>query len=119
MLEKLNNIYEKALKEIESTKDMDGLTSIRNVYLSKKSELMSFMGKMKDLKNEEKAAFGQFINNIKNEISEKIDFAFGSSDVNINPPGSVIHPVIAPSCIVINPYPSGTTILLPFVIIFA
>ena len=30
-----------------------------------------------------------------------------------------MHPVIAPSCNVINAVPSGTTILLPFVIIFS
>ena len=47
----------------------------------------------------------------------KIDFAFGSSDVKVKPPGSVIHPVIPPSLIVIRAIPSGTTILLPFVII--
>ena len=35
-------------------------------------------------------------------LPANIDLEFGSSDVKMNPPGSVIHPVIAPSCIVIS-----------------
>lgn len=73
LVEKLNEIYQKALNEIDGVKDMDTLQNIRNTYLSKKSELMSFMSHMKDLQGQERAAFGQKINSIKNEISEKID----------------------------------------------
>ncbi|MDD6301715.1 MAG: phenylalanine--tRNA ligase subunit alpha [Bacillales bacterium] len=73
MKERLNQIHDEALQEIDNINSMDGLQVVRNTYLSKKSELMQFMGKMKDLKNEERAAFGQFINSIKNEISEKLE----------------------------------------------
>ena len=38
--------------------------------------------------------------------------------MNVNPPTSVTRPVIPPSCIVISPHPSGTTILEPLVMMF-
>ena len=73
MLEKLNEIYSKALNEIENSDTMDSLQAIRNTYLSKKSELMSFMSHMKELQGEERAKFGQKINSIKNDITERLE----------------------------------------------
>ena len=55
----------------------------------------------------------------KNPSPAKNDCEFWSSDEYIKPPGSVTHPVIAPSWNVSNAVPSGTTILLPFVIMFS
>lgn len=73
MKERISNIKIEALEKISSASNMDDLNNIKNLYLSKKSELMSFMSKMKELKNEEKAAFGQFINNVKTETIASID----------------------------------------------
>ena len=73
MLEKLNEIYKKALVDIEECNDIEVLQNIRNTYLSKKSELMSFMSHMKDLIGDERIKFGQTINTIKNDITEKVE----------------------------------------------
>lgn len=73
MLEKLNEIYKKALVDIEECNGIEGLQNVRNTYLSKKSELMSFMSHMKDLVGEERIKFGQAINSIKNDITNKIE----------------------------------------------
>lgn len=73
MLEKLNEIYKKALVDIEECNGIEGLQNVRNTYLSKKSELMSFMSHMKDLVGEERIKFGQVINSIKNDITNKIE----------------------------------------------
>ena len=73
MKEKLQELYDKALSEIALVNDIDSLQNVRNTYLSKKSELNGFMSKMKDLSHEERASFGQFINKIKTDITEKID----------------------------------------------
>jgi phenylalanyl-tRNA synthetase alpha chain len=70
---RIEEIHDKALQEINEIKDDDSLTKIRNAYLSKKSELMQLMAKMKDLKGEERISFGQALNNVKNEINEKIE----------------------------------------------
>ncbi len=73
MLEKLNEIYKKALVDIEECNGIEGLQNVRNTYLSKKSELMSFMSHMKDLVGEERIKFGQVINSIKDDITNKIE----------------------------------------------
>ena len=73
MLEKLNEIYKKALADIEECNGIEGLQNVRNTYLSKKSELMSFMSHMKDLVGEERIKFGQVINSIKNDITNNIE----------------------------------------------
>ena len=73
MLEKLNEIYKKALVDIEECNGIEGLQNVRNTYLSIKSELMSFMSHMKDLVGEERIKFGQVINSIKNDITNKIE----------------------------------------------
>ncbi len=73
MRNRINEIYNEAMQKINNAQDMEALNNIRNNYLSKKSELMSFMGKLKDLSNEEKANFGQFINKIKSDISSSLE----------------------------------------------
>lgn len=73
MNEQLKTLHDKALKDIESIASLEDLQNVRNTYLSKKSELSSMMSLMKTLPNEEKAKFGQNINLIKQDISEKIE----------------------------------------------
>ncbi|MGN1296107.1 MAG: phenylalanine--tRNA ligase subunit alpha [Bacilli bacterium] len=73
MKEKLQELYDKALSEIAKVNDIDSLQNVRNTYLSKKSELNGFMSKMKELSPEERASFGQLINNIKNDLTQKIE----------------------------------------------
>ena len=72
---RLKEIHEAALNEISKVTSMEELQNIRNTYLSKKSELMQSMSKMKDLQGEERAKFGQLINSIKMDITEKVEEA--------------------------------------------
>ena len=73
MKEKLQEIHSKALNDIESINHLEELQNIRNIYLSKKSELMSYMSHMRNLSGEERVAFGQLINSIKEDISNKLE----------------------------------------------
>ena len=73
MQERLLQIRDEAILLIEKATSMDELNNVRNTYLSKKSELSSFMMKMRDLSPEERASFGQFINKIKTDINVALD----------------------------------------------
>lgn len=68
MLERIKQIYNEAFEKINNVNNIEDLNNFRNSYLSKKSELMSFMSKMKEFSGEEKAKFGQTINEVKNKI---------------------------------------------------
>ena len=50
MLERIKEIYNDAFDKIKGIENVDQLNDFKNIYLSKKSELMSFMSKMKELK---------------------------------------------------------------------
>lgn len=73
MKEKLQELYSRAITDIEQVKDFNSLQNVRNTYLSKKSELNGLMSKMRDLSPDERASFGQLINKIKSELTEKIE----------------------------------------------
>lgn len=68
MQDRLREIYEEALARIQKADTAEELNAVRNSYLSKKSELMSFMGRMKNLVGEEKSKFGQRMNQIRGDI---------------------------------------------------
>ena len=73
MNEKLQELYSRAITDIEQVNDFNSLQNVRNTYLSKKSELNGLMSKMRDLSPDERASFGQLINKIKSELTEKIE----------------------------------------------
>lgn len=73
MLERIKQIYNEASEKINNVNNIEDLNNFRNSYLSKKSELMSFMSKMKEFSGEEKAKFGQTINEVKNKILSLIE----------------------------------------------
>lgn len=73
MFDNLKKLHETALKEISEIDSPELLTNIRNNYLSKKSELMKMMSLMKNLNAEDKAKFGQEINAIKQDITNRIE----------------------------------------------
>ena len=73
MLERVKQIYLEAKNQIQEIKTIDELNNCRNTYLSKKSELMSFMSKMRELAPEERSSFGQTINEVKNNILTLIE----------------------------------------------
>ena len=73
MKEKLQELYSRAITDIEQVNDFNSLQNVRNTYLSKKSELNGLMSKMRDLSPDERASFGQLIKKIKSELTEKIE----------------------------------------------
>ncbi len=73
MNERIEKIASQALEDIENAKSSEALQDIHNRYLSKKSELSSFMSKMRDLKAEEKVKFGQFMNDIRFKITTSLE----------------------------------------------
>ena len=60
-------------KDLESVSSLESVMELRNKYLSKKGKVSELMAKMKDIPNEEKAAYGQLVNTLKNEITASLD----------------------------------------------
>ncbi len=73
MIERIKQIASEAKEKIALANDMEQLSKLQLAYLSKKSELMSFMSHMRDLAGEERAKFGQLMNSIKQEITSSIE----------------------------------------------
>ncbi len=69
-IESLKASLEAALKSVDNQNE---LQQLKATYLGKKAELTKLMRHMKDLPNEEKPAFGQKINQAKQEFSQMID----------------------------------------------
>ena len=72
MNEKINEMRQRLLDELSSAKDLQTLDNIRVTYLGKKGCITDLLKNMKDLSNEEKKTFGQEVNSLKDEASEKI-----------------------------------------------
>ena len=72
MQNKLKQIAKNCLKEIEVSKDLDALESIRVKYLSKKGEVSLIMGELRNVSNEEKPIIGKIANEVKDEIENAL-----------------------------------------------
>ncbi len=72
MSEKTNALLAEFLSELENTASMDSLEEIRVKYLGKKGLVTELLKDMKNLSPEEKKTFGQAVNVLKEEVSEKI-----------------------------------------------
>ena len=73
MKEKIDNIREKLLSELEEINDLKSLNDLKVLYMGKKgpiSELSSMMG---SLSIEEKKEFGKALNDLKNEVNNLLD----------------------------------------------
>ena len=68
--EQMKNEY---LNDIQAVKDIKELTEVRNKYLSKKGKISELMAKMREIPNEEKAAYGQMVNGLKMYVSDSLD----------------------------------------------
>ncbi len=60
------------LEELKSSENTQDLEAIRVKYLGKKGSVTELMKEMKGLSNEEKKAFGQKVNELKGEVTDKI-----------------------------------------------
>ena len=65
MVEHISNLKNTALSEIDHATTLQELEEIRVKYLSKKGEVSLLMGKLRDLTPEERPAFGQQVNQLK------------------------------------------------------
>lgn len=63
-------LKQEASEAIEQSSSIASLKEVYNLYLSKKGKVSSLMSKMRELPNEEKPAFGQKVNVLKNEIEQ-------------------------------------------------
>ena len=72
MEEQVKEIRESALKEIERTVNLAELNDLRIKYLGKKSEFTQILRGMGALSAEERPIIGNLVNEVKNEIEEKL-----------------------------------------------
>ena len=73
MKEKLQQIKEKTIYEINSVNSLQELIELKVKVLGKKGELTEILRGMKDLLPEERPIIGEIVNNIRNEIEEKLN----------------------------------------------
>ncbi|HOO13405.1 MAG TPA: phenylalanine--tRNA ligase subunit alpha, partial [Bacillota bacterium] len=68
MQQRLNEILERALREIKECRELVQLENSRVKYLGKKGELTVFLRGMGDLSPEERPAMGRLVNQAKEEV---------------------------------------------------
>ena len=73
MNEKLQQIRENAVAQIEAADSLEKLNEIRITFLGKKGELTAIMKSMKDIPKEDRPAFGQMVNETRTDIESKMD----------------------------------------------
>ena len=67
------NIIESLEKELEIIKTKNDLANLKALYLGKNGIVTNLSLKMKDIPNEEKREYGKFLNEIKDEVSLKLE----------------------------------------------
>ena len=72
MNETLNSLKTEALSKINDIKTLNDLEQVRVEYLSKKGHISLMMSKLRDLPNEERPAFGQMVNTVKQEVEKAL-----------------------------------------------
>jgi len=70
MKEKMQGIKESALSKIENAKNLDVLNEIKVTVLGKKGELTQMLKGMKDVAPEDRPAFGQMVNEVRQNIED-------------------------------------------------
>lgn len=73
MKDRLEQIRQNALAQIEEAGALEKLNEIRVAFLGKKGELTSIMKSMKEIAPEERPAFGQMVNETRSEIEKKME----------------------------------------------
>ncbi len=72
MKEQLERIYHESILAIEASDSLESLEALRIKYLSKKGDVSLLMSELRNLPQEERPAFGQAVNDLKNKIEEKL-----------------------------------------------
>ncbi len=73
MENKIQQIKEEALKEINNAADLKSLEAVKNTYLSRNSEFNNLKKGMKDLAPEQKPIIGALLNKVSNELTSLIE----------------------------------------------
>ena len=73
MKDRLEQIRQNALAQIEAAGALEKLNEIRVAFLGKKGELTSIMKSMKEIAPEERPAFGQMVNETRSEIEKRME----------------------------------------------
>ena len=75
MQEKISQIRQKALEEIQGASDLAKLNDVRIKYLGKKGELTVILRGMGSLSPEERPVVGSLVNKVRDELENKIQEA--------------------------------------------
>ena len=73
MKDRLEQIRQNALAQIQEAGALEKLNDIRVAFLGKKGELTSIMKSMKEIAPEDRTAFGQMVNETRSEIERKME----------------------------------------------
>ena len=73
MKDRLQKIRNEAIAQIKAAGGMDALNDIRVSFLGKKGELTAIMKSMRDIPPEERPAYGQMVNEARQEIENSLD----------------------------------------------
>lgn len=73
MIEKLKEIKEKALVEIQNVSDKKSLNEIKVKYLGKQGELTAILRGMRDVSQEDRPKVGALVNEVRSEIESQIE----------------------------------------------
>ena len=73
MENKIQQIKDEALKEINNATDLKSLEAVKNTYLSRNSEFNNLKKGMKDLSPEQKPIIGALLNKVSNELTSLIE----------------------------------------------
>lgn len=73
MIEKLNELCELVLHEVEEANDLNRVNELRVTYLGKKSPVQELSKEMKNLSIEEKKVFGKTLNEVTGKLTSAID----------------------------------------------
>ena len=73
MKEKLQQIKEEALRQIQDSRELSGLNDVRIAFLGKKGELTAVLKGMKDVLPADRPAVGQLVNETRAAIEEMLE----------------------------------------------
>ncbi len=73
MENKIHQIEQEALAEIEKATDLKSLENVKNKYLSRNSEFNNLKKGMKDIPNEKKPLIGSLLNKVSQKLTSLID----------------------------------------------
>ena len=68
-----DELKKKFLNDIETARSESQLSDVWKTYLSKNGSVQGLMNGIKEVAKEEKKAYGQFVNEVKNWVQEKYD----------------------------------------------